>query len=75
MQGTQFLRRAQELCPQSQRVLLTGEARLGNVLEEIKEGIVEFFIQKPWDPVELRNMLERASITYESRLGEERLHR
>jgi DNA-binding NtrC family response regulator len=74
MKGTEFLRRAHELCPQSLRILLTGEAQFGDVLEEIKEGIVEYFIQKPWDPVQMRNMLERASLAYEARQGEEHIH-
>ena len=67
MKGTEFLRLAQELCPKSLRILLTGEARFGDVFEEIKEGVVECFIQKPWDPEEMRKMLERASVTYEMR--------
>src|SRR4051794_12245895 len=58
MMGTEFLKRAAEACPKSLRILLTGEARFGDVLEEIKDGVVEFFIQKPWDPAEMRNLLE-----------------
>jgi DNA-binding NtrC family response regulator len=69
MEGTEFLRRACELCPRSQRILLTGEVKFGDVLEEIKEGVVEYFIQKPWDPLEMRDVLERASIKYETRQG------
>ena len=67
MEGTEFLRRAHALCPMSLRILLTGEVKFGDVLEEIKEGVVEYFIQKPWDPVEMRNMLERASLAFEMR--------
>lgn len=69
MEGTEFLRRACELCPRSQRILLTGEVKFGDVLKEIKEGVVEFFIQKPWDPIEMRDVLKRASIKYEMRQG------
>jgi DNA-binding NtrC family response regulator len=72
--GTEFLRRAQKLCPKSLRILLTGEARFGDVLEEIKEGVVECFIQKPWAPVEMRDMLERASISYELRRATDRFN-
>jgi DNA-binding NtrC family response regulator len=67
VKGTEFLRLAHELCPKSLRILLTGEAKVGEVLEEIREGIVEYFIQKPWDPVEMHRMLERASIAYDLR--------
>jgi DNA-binding NtrC family response regulator len=69
MMGTEFLRRAYESCPKSLRILLTGEARFADVLTEIREGIVEFFIQKPWNPLELREILERASLAYEMRQG------
>jgi DNA-binding NtrC family response regulator len=74
MAGTEFLRIAQELCPKSLRILLTGEVRFGDVLAEIKEGVVECFIQKPWDPAEMRVMLERASIIYELRRGTDISH-
>jgi DNA-binding NtrC family response regulator len=74
MKGTEFLRRAHDLCPKSLRILLTGEAKFGDVLGEIKEGIVEYFIQKPWDPVQMRNMLERASLAFEQRNGEGRFY-
>lgn len=69
MEGTEFLRLARELCPKSLRILLTGGARFGDVLEEVKEGVVECFIRKPWDPEEMRVILERASVTYELRRG------
>jgi DNA-binding NtrC family response regulator len=68
MKGTEFLRLARELCPNSLRILLTGEARFGDVLAEISEGVVECFIQKPWDPEEMRKILERASMSYQRRL-------
>lgn len=69
MKGTEFLRRAHELCPNSLRILLTGEAKFGEVLEEVEEGIVEYFIQKPWEPVQMQNILERASVAFEQRDG------
>jgi DNA-binding NtrC family response regulator len=74
MKGTEFLRQAHDLCPKSLRILLTGEVKFGDVLEEIKEGIVEYFIQKPWDPEQMRNMLERASLAFEQRNDDWRFH-
>jgi DNA-binding NtrC family response regulator len=67
MEGTEFLRRARELCPKSLRILLTGEARFGDVMREVSEGVVEVFTQKPWDPSELLEILERASVAFEKR--------
>jgi DNA-binding NtrC family response regulator len=67
MEGTEFLRRARELCPKSLRILLTGEARIGEVLDEIREGVVEYFMQKPWELAEMLEMLERAGMAYEMR--------
>jgi DNA-binding NtrC family response regulator len=71
MEGTEFLRRAAELCPKSLRILLTGEAKVGDVLEEIREGVVEYFIQKPWELADMLEMLERASMAYEMRQGKD----
>ena len=58
--GLDFLREARETCPRSFRIMLTGFAQVGDMIEEISAGIVQLFIPKPWNEVELRQALERA---------------
>lgn len=71
--GTDFLREAVEISPDSFRILLTGYRQVGDVFAEISAGVVQLFITKPWDETEMRLALERAihvrSRKRDSRLG------
>jgi DNA-binding NtrC family response regulator len=60
MRGTDFLRAVVKLCPDSVRVLLTGQVSLGEVFTEVASGTVQLFISKPWREREMRDALERA---------------
>ena len=61
VRGTDFLRAAAQACPDSVRVLLTGQVSLGEVLPEMASGVVHLFISKPWREAEMREALERAA--------------
>jgi DNA-binding NtrC family response regulator len=58
--GTDFLREAAKISPDSFRILLTGYGQVGDVFSEISTGLVQLFITKPWDEIEMRKALERA---------------
>jgi|SRR5918911_3086257 DNA-binding NtrC family response regulator len=58
--GLDFLREARESCPQSYRIMLTGFAQIGDMIEEISAGVVQLFIPKPWTEAAMRQALERA---------------
>jgi DNA-binding NtrC family response regulator len=62
IKGTDFLREVAELYPASYRVLLTGEATVGNLLHEISTGIINLFITKPWTLQDMGQMLEIATM-------------
>jgi DNA-binding NtrC family response regulator len=64
--GTEFLREAAKLSPNSFRILLTGYAQVGDVFSEIATGLIQLFIKKPWVEAELRVALERAALTLKS---------
>lgn len=66
IEGTRFLAEAARMCPHSFRVLLTGNAVVGDVIPEISTGIVHLFLTKPWTEAEMRDVLERAKIFLES---------
>lgn len=67
IQGTEFLREVAESCPTSFRVMLTGSAMVSDVIREISVGVVNLFISKPWTEQDMRQMLERASASFELR--------
>lgn len=61
IEGTEFLRQAAQICPDSFRIMLTGHAGLGQMLPEISSGIIQLFVVKPWEEEQMRQLLERAS--------------
>jgi two-component system NtrC family sensor kinase len=63
MNGVQFLSKVYESCPDTVRIVLSGYADAGAIVEAINEGHIYKFIPKPWNDDELRvtinNCLER----------------
>lgn len=73
MSGTQFLRLATKLCPNSFRIMLTGYAAVGDVVGEIASGIINIFIPKPWSETQLRGFLMMAENTLARRPNSKRI--
>jgi DNA-binding NtrC family response regulator len=61
IEGVEFLRESMQACPRSFRILLTGHIGVGEVMEEIRAGVIQAFLAKPWREEEMRARLERAS--------------
>jgi two-component system, probable response regulator PhcQ len=60
MNGHELMRVARERRPDAVRVLLTGRATKGSALRGINEGEVHRFLEKPFDPVALRQLVAEA---------------
>lgn len=60
--GTAFLREVARTHPRSCRVLLTGNALVGDLMGEIGAGVVKFFVPKPWSAATMRQVFERARL-------------
>ena len=60
MLGTVFLKKAQELSPDSVRMILSGFTDLESVTSAINEGAVYKFLTKPWDDEILRLSIREA---------------
>ncbi|NRB39073.1 MAG: response regulator [Pseudomonadales bacterium] len=56
--GTEVLKSAAELQPQSQRILLTGYSDLNTTIEAINLGHVHQYVSKPWNDQALKDVLE-----------------
>lgn len=67
MSGTEFLRKAARLCPDGFRIMLTGNAAVGDVFAEIASGVINIFIPKPWNAPQMQGFLMLASNTLRRR--------
>lgn len=60
IKGMDFLREAMRSCPASFRVLLTGQVGVGEVMNEVRAGIIHAFLAKPWTEGQMQEVLARA---------------
>lgn len=60
MSGTELLRQAREIAPDTIRILLTGYADADSAMEAVNEGEIFRYINKPWGPKELRDTIAQA---------------
>ncbi|NDJ74900.1 MAG: response regulator, partial [Chloroflexi bacterium] len=65
MTGAEFFSRIKGDFPDAIRLLLTGYADIEAVIAAINDGNVFRYITKPWDPVELENIVRQAFERYE----------
>ncbi|HEY9729466.1 MAG TPA: response regulator [Chroococcales cyanobacterium] len=76
MKGTEFLSKTVPDFPDTVRIILTGFTDVEDLVEAINAGQVYKYITKPWDPHELRVVVQRAAETYELlKQRTEELHR
>ena len=75
MTGTEFLRHARQLRPDTVRIVLSGYTELESVTSAINEGSVYKFLTKPWDDQQLRDNIAEA--VHRKHIDDEnaRLHR
>lgn len=60
MTGTELLRQAREIAPDTLRILLTGYADAESAVAAVNEGEIFRYINKPWGPRELRDTVAQA---------------
>ncbi|MFM6152786.1 MAG: response regulator [Cuspidothrix sp.] len=65
MKGTEFLSRTVPQFPDTVRIILTGFTDIEDLVEAINAGQVYKYITKPWDPAELKVVVQRAAETYD----------
>ena len=64
MNGTEFLSKTVERFPETIRILLTGYTDVEDLVEAINSGQVFKYITKPWNPENLKMVVQQASETY-----------
>jgi len=65
MKGTEFLSKTVPDFPDTVRIILTGFTDVEDLVDAINAGQVYRYITKPWDPDELKHVVDRASETYD----------
>ena len=65
MKGTEFLSKTVSSFPNTVRIILTGFTDIEDLVDAINSGQVYKYITKPWDPNELKTVVQRAAETYE----------
>ncbi|MGJ3249605.1 MAG: response regulator [Elainellaceae cyanobacterium] len=65
MKGTEFLSKTVPQFPDTMRIILTGFTDVEDLVEAINLGQVHKYITKPWDPDELKRVVQRAIETYQ----------
>lgn len=65
MKGTEFLSKTVPQFPDTMRIILTGFTDVEDLVEAINAGQVYRYITKPWDPNELKTVVETAVHTYD----------
>ncbi len=65
MNGTEFLSKTVERFPETIRILLTGYTDVEDLVDAINSGQVFKYITKPWNPENLKSVVQQASETYD----------
>jgi response regulator RpfG family c-di-GMP phosphodiesterase len=70
MNGAEFLEKAHELTPDTQRILLTGFADIDTTLAAVNQGQINGYIQKPWQNdlllQSIKNSIEKYQLTVQN---------
>ena len=61
MSGVSLFEKAMEIQPDATRVMITGYTDIDAIIEAINRGKVFYYISKPWEPEELRLVIQRAA--------------
>lgn len=65
MTGVQFLETSIGRHPHCVRILLTGYTDMESIIAAVNKGQIYRYLNKPWDPVDLLNTVERAAQRFE----------
>jgi two-component system response regulator HupR/HoxA len=64
MTGVNFFKKSLELQPDAVKILITGYADIEAIIDAINEGQIFYYINKPWEPEDLRIIVRRAAQQY-----------
>lgn len=65
MTGAEFFREAKRIQPDTTRVLITGYSDIKAVIQAVNDGQIFYYIEKPWEPDNLKLIMNRAVERYQ----------
>lgn len=65
LSGSEFFRQAIKIQPDTTRVLITGYADIEAVVQAVNDGQIFYYIEKPWEPEDLKLVMTRAVERYQ----------
>ncbi len=65
MTGSEFFIEAQKIQPDTTRVLITAYSDIAAVIQAVNDGQIFYYIEKPWEPENLKLVMERAVERYQ----------
>lgn len=65
MSGVELLQKVKEICPHSVRVVLSGYAEAGSIVESINKGEIYRFLGKPWNDEQLKASIRQCFEHYD----------
>lgn len=65
LSGSEFFRQAIKIQPDTTRVLITGYADIEAVIQAVNDGQIYYYIEKPWEPEDLKLVMTRAVERYQ----------
>lgn len=65
MTGVEFFKKSLNIQPDATRILITGYSDIEAIIQAINEGQVFYYINKPWEPDDLRIIIRRAAEQYQ----------
>ncbi len=68
MTGVEFLSQTLLSHPETMRILLTGYTDMESIISAVNSGQIYRYINKPWDPVDLTNTVDRAVERFEMKI-------
>ncbi|MEE9573866.1 MAG: sigma-54 dependent transcriptional regulator [Candidatus Neomarinimicrobiota bacterium] len=63
--GSEFFREAIKIQPDTTRVLITGYSDIEAVIQAVNDGQIYYYIEKPWEPDDLKLVMTRAVERYQ----------
>ncbi|MFC1784147.1 sigma-54-dependent transcriptional regulator [Candidatus Neomarinimicrobiota bacterium] len=63
--GSDFFRESIKIQPDTTRVLITGYSDIEAVVQAVNDGQIYFYIEKPWEPDDLKLIIKRAVERYQ----------
>lgn len=75
MTGVEFLARIVPDFPNTIRMVLTGYSDVGSIIDSINKGKVDYFLLKPWNPDELKAIIDKSLLSLRLKAENEALTR